>query len=52
MKLRNGNNQEHEHTVQVGTIGIDVASEGPIKKNYNGSYIFNYRYSSDCILGH
>lgn len=50
MKLRNGNNQEHEHTVQVGTIGIDVASEGPIKKNYNGSYIFNYRYSTLSLI--
>ena len=50
MKLRNGNNKEHEHTVQVGTIGIDVASEGPIKKNYNGSYIFNYRYSTLSLI--
>ena len=50
MKLRNGNNKEHEHTIQVGTIGIDVASEGPIKKNYNGSYIFNYRYSTLALI--
>jgi len=44
--IRNGNNQDYEHTVQVGTLGIDVASEGPLKKGGNSSYIFNYRYST------
>jgi hypothetical protein len=50
MNLRNGNNREHEHTVQVGLIGIDVASEGPFKKGNNASYIFNYRYSTLSLL--
>ena len=50
MKLRNGNNVKHENTFQIGTIGIDMASEGPIKKNYNGSYIFNYRYSTLSLI--
>jgi len=31
MKLRNGNNQKNENTIQVGIMGIDVASEGPLK---------------------
>jgi hypothetical protein len=50
MNLRNGNNREHEHTVQLGLIGIDVASEGPFKKRNNASYIFNYRYSTLSLL--
>ena len=44
--LRRGNNQKRENTVQIGIIGIDVASEGPFKKESNSSYIFNYRYST------
>lgn len=50
MNFRNGNNKEHEHTIQLGTIGLDVASEGPLKKNYNGSYLFNYRYSTLSLI--
>lgn len=44
--MRNGNNQKHEHTFQVGIIGIDAASEGPFKKDSRSSYLFNYRYST------
>jgi len=52
MKLRNGNNQKHENTFQVGILGIDFASEGPINRNNNSSYIFNYRYSTTGLLKH
>ena len=48
--MRNGNNQKHEHTFQLGAIGIDVASEGPFKKEKSSSYIFNYRYSTLGLL--
>jgi hypothetical protein len=44
--LRNGNNEKRENTFQAGIIGIDAASEGPLKKNGRSSYIFNYRYST------
>ena len=50
MYLRNGNSFRHEHTFQLGILGIDAASEGPFAKNYNGSYIFNYRYSTLSLL--
>lgn len=50
MKFRTGNNINHEHSVQLGSLGIDVASEGSFKKGYNGSYIFNYRYSTLSLL--
>lgn len=48
--MRNGNNQKHEHTFQLGAIGIDAASEGPFSKQGRGSYIFNYRYSTLALL--
>jgi hypothetical protein len=48
--MRHGNNQEYEHTFQLGAIGIDVASEGPFKKGKRASYLFNYRYSTLGLL--
>ena len=45
MKMRVGNNTKYEHAVQVGTLGVDFASEGPLGKNSKASYLVNYRYS-------
>jgi len=50
MFMRTGNNQHYQHTFQAGLLGIDAASEGPIGKNTNSSYIFNYRYSTTGIV--
>ena len=46
IKLRSGNNEKYEHAFQIGTSGIDISSEGPLKKNSSSSYVFNYRYST------
>jgi hypothetical protein len=46
LKMRTGNNQEHEHTFQLGLLGIDVSSEGPLTRGGRSSYLFNYRYST------
>jgi len=46
IKLRTGNNEKHEHAVQIGTIGLDISSEGPLGKDTKASYLFNYRYST------
>ena len=46
INLRSGNNEKHEHAFQVGTLGIDIASEGPLGKDTQASYLFNYRYST------
>ena len=48
--MRNGNNQKYEHTIQLGLVGIDVASEGPFKKGGKSSYLFNYRYSTMALI--
>ena len=46
IRMRNGNSSEFEHSFEVGAIGIDFASEGPIGKKNNASYLVNYRYST------
>ncbi len=50
ISLRNGNNLAYEHTFQAGVLGFDFASEGPFKKGYGGSYLFNFRYSTLSLL--
>jgi len=49
--MRTGNNEDYEHTFQVGAMGIDMASEGPFKKGKQASYLFNYRYSTFGLVG-
>lgn len=51
MSMRSGNDQKHEHTIQVGLLGLDLASEGPINKKTGSSYIVNYRYSTTGLVG-
>lgn len=48
--MRTGNNNKHEHTFQIGAIGIDASSEGPLKKGSKSSYLFNYRYSTLSLV--
>ena len=50
MKFRNGNNKKREYTFQAGVLGIDFSTEGPFAEGYNGSYLFNYRYSTFSLL--
>jgi hypothetical protein len=50
LNLRKGNNEKREFTVQASMLGTDVAAEGPLSKNYRGSYLVNYRYSTLSIL--
>ena len=50
IKLRSGNNEKHEHAVQLGTLGLDLSSEGPIRKGSRASYLFNYRYSTFGLI--
>lgn len=46
IKMRTGNNENYEHSFEIGAIGIDFTSEGPISKKNNSSYLVNYRYST------
>jgi hypothetical protein len=51
LKLRKGNNQRREYTLQVGLLGVDVAAEGPFRQGYDGSFLVNYRYSTLSVIG-
>lgn len=50
VQFRNGNNEKREYTFSAGVIGLDGTLEGPFSKNYRGSYLVNYRYSSIALL--
>jgi hypothetical protein len=45
LKMRNGNNEHHEYTIQVGFNGLEAGAEGPISRKKGSSFLANYRYS-------
>lgn len=51
MNLRSGNSSQKEHTLQVGLLGVDFATEGPFKKGKQSTYLLNYRYSTLALIG-
>lgn len=51
LKLRKGNNEKKEFSLQAGVLGLNASAEGPFSKNYKGSYLVNYRYSTLSLLG-
>lgn len=50
INFRNGNTERYEHSVQVGSLGMEVATEGPFSKGKKASYLLNYRYSTLALL--
>ena len=46
LKMRNGNNEKHEFSGQLGFLGTELMAEGPLSKNSKSSYLATYRYSS------
>jgi hypothetical protein len=46
LKLRNGNNSNHEFTGQFGFLGTELLAEGPMSKTGNSSYLMMGRYST------
>ena len=50
MRLRNGNDEKHRFTTQIGLVGLDLAAEGPLSKKSKSSYLVNYRYSTVGLL--
>jgi hypothetical protein len=46
LKFRNGNNEKHEYTAQLGFLGTELSAEGPLSKEKKSSYLFAYRYST------
>lgn len=50
IRLRKGNNSKREYTFKAGFLGVEAALEGPFSKNYKGSYLINYRYSTLSLI--
>lgn len=46
LKMRNGNNQKHEFSGQLGFLGTELMAEGPLSKEKKASYLAMYRYST------
>lgn len=46
LRLRTGNDQKREYTIQVGFMGLEASAEGPFVKGKRSSYLINYRYST------
>jgi hypothetical protein len=50
LNMRNGNNERHEFTGQLGFLGTELFAEGPVNKKSRSSYLASYRYSSMDIF--
>ncbi|WP_066758707.1 TonB-dependent receptor [Crocinitomix algicola] len=50
LRLRNGNDQNHEFTGQFGFLGTEVLFEGPLSKKSRASYLVMGRYSTLTII--
>ena len=51
LKLRKGNTDKMEYTLQAGVLGLDAAAEGPVRMGKQmGSFLANYRYSTLSLL--
>ncbi len=50
MRMRAGNSQRYEHSFLVGLMGMEFASEGPISRSKNSSYLFNLRASNTSLV--
>ncbi len=46
LKMRNGNNEKHEFSGQLGFLGTELMAEGPLSKESGASYLGMYRYST------
>ena len=50
LKLRNGNEKNHEMSGQFGFLGTELMAEGPLSKKRNSSYLVMARYSTLSIF--
>ena len=46
LKFRSGNNEKYEHSAQLGFLGTELATEGPLSREKKSSYLLAYRYST------
>ena len=46
VRFKNGNNERHEFSADIGVLGASFSAEGPLNKTAKSSYIAAYRYST------
>ncbi|MBK8492619.1 MAG: TonB-dependent receptor [Saprospirales bacterium] len=46
LRMRNGNNERHEISAQLGFLGTELMAEGPLSRKSGASYLMSYRYST------
>ncbi len=49
IRFRKGNTENREYRFKAGLLGLDFATEGPIRQG-RSSYLINYRYSTLSLL--
>lgn len=50
VRLRQGNRDKRETSIQLGFNGIEAGTEGPFSKKSKASYLINYRFSTLALL--
>jgi len=50
IKMRNGNNERHEFSGQIGVLGAELIAEGPLLKEGRSSYLVAYRYNNLFLI--
>lgn len=50
LKMRTGNNEQHEFMFQFGFNGAELMAEGPFSDSSKASYLLSYRYSTLFIF--
>jgi hypothetical protein len=50
LRMRNGNDENHEFMGQIGFNGFELGAEGPISKANGSSYLVNARYSTLAVF--
>ncbi|MCG3167523.1 MAG: hypothetical protein POELPBGB_03315 [Bacteroidia bacterium] len=50
LRMKKGNNEKREYAIQLGTLGLEAAVEGPFVKGKKSSYLINYRYSTLAVI--
>jgi hypothetical protein len=50
LNMRNGNNERHEFSGQIGDLGAELMAEGPIRKEGRSSYLVAYRYNNLYLM--
>ncbi|MFC3813312.1 TonB-dependent receptor [Lacihabitans lacunae] len=50
VRLREGNNQAFENSINVNILGLDFSTEGPISKRKKSSFLYNYRFSNTKLI--